>query len=231
MGRNVTRGLFRLWLVASVIWLTVQSVNIATLLIDPTFDAADTRQALLFGLIFAFGPPFALFISIGGALWVAQGFRRRRGDGATWPIGSDRAPAYTWSSGETARLYTYLDGPWADLVQEAARSTLTPSDGGVPVWDRSPAVHRAFERRLRTAVEDRLDAFWTDGVTDDEVAHVARDVGSLWRVNWPELATRLLAEQGNVASGRTLAHLNGAAPKTSASDGPGETKPPLPPTT
>jgi hypothetical protein len=200
-ARNAQRGLFRLWAVAAVLWIAGQVANIANLVLDKDFRPEDGPQVAAFGTAFALGPPLLLLL-VGAALfWIVGGFRRRPGDGDDLPFDVRAAAAarWSWSTPETQALYRHLVSDWHVLAETLAREhALQLSDNRLETWDRSRAGFRRYARALRAAVEDRFDAFYSDGVTSEEAAAVCRNVGSLWRVNWDELAERLLAEFGNV---------------------------------
>lgn len=200
VAQNLKRGLFRLWVVGSVLWIAGQLLNIANLVLDRNFRPEDTLQITIFGAIFALGPPLLLLVVGAGVFWVVGGFQRRPGDGGNRAVTPEKGDTrWTWSSPETRALYDHLSAVWYDLVMDVAnREATMPGPDGTDTWDRSLAGHRRFERALRAAVEDRFDAFFVDAVLDYGVANVSRDVGSLWRVNWTEVSTRLLAELGNV---------------------------------
>jgi hypothetical protein len=71
---NWRRGFFRLWLVASGLWLVLNAT--LDLFAIPDLLRPENASHLL-GL--AFGPPAALLV-IGAAVgWALQGFRRTRG--------------------------------------------------------------------------------------------------------------------------------------------------------
>jgi len=207
-ARNAQRGLFRLWAVAAVLWIAGQALNIANLVLDKDFRPEDGPQVAAFGAAFALGPPLLLLL-VGAALfWIAGGFRRRPGDGDDLPFDVRAAAAarWSWSTPETQALYRHLASDWYVLAESLAREHALQRSGDRPeTWDRSRAAFRRYARALRAAVEDRFDAFYGDGVTSEEAAVVCRNVGSLWRVNWDELAERLLAQFGNVieATGKT----------------------------
>jgi hypothetical protein len=185
--------------VASAIWIGGVAAYVAPQVADKDFRPEDARFVALYTGIAAIGPPLVLFLLGGGWLWIAGGFRRRPGDADGPVAGTPTLPRWSWSTPETEALYRHLNDGWHALVVEAARPVVMPEAGDAPQrWDRSLAAHRRFERALRSAVEDRCDAFFLDGVTDHDAGTVCRDVGSLWRVHWEELAGRLLAELGNV---------------------------------
>lgn len=197
---NVRRGLFRLWVVASLLYITGQLVNFAFVVSDPSFQRAEFVQVATIEVMAALGPPFLLFVVVGAFIWVTGGFRRRPGDGgaADKPVRPiDRAPG--WSNPETYALYRHLDSSWHDTITAIAEKTAQKSaPAGIVVWDRSRSAHRQFARALRTSIEDVFDAFYLDGVGDERTRALVRDVGSLWRANWDELAERLLADIGNI---------------------------------
>jgi hypothetical protein len=200
-ARNAQRGLFRLWVIAAVLWIAGQATNIANLVLDKDFRPEDGPQVAAFGAVFALGPPLLLLLVGSAVFWVAGGFVRRPGDGGdlSFDLRAAAAARWTWSTPETQALYRHLVSDWHGLAEGLARDhAQTKSSDGLETWDRSRAAFRRYGRALRAAVEDRFDAFYADGVTSNGAALICRDVGSLWRVNWDELAERLLAEFGNV---------------------------------
>jgi hypothetical protein len=200
-ARNVQRGLFRFWAVAAVLWIAGQAANIANLVLDKDFRPEDGPQVAAFGAVFALGPPLLLLLVGAAVFWIAGGFVRRPGDGGDLPFDLKAAAGarWTWATSETEALYRHLVSDWHFIAEGLAREhALRRSADGHETWDRSRTAFRRFGRALRAAVEDRFDAFYADGVTADGAAAVCRDVGSLWRVHWDELAERLLTEFGNV---------------------------------
>ncbi len=197
--RNWKRGLFRLWAVGTVLWVMGQGLNVAQLVLDQQFKLDDVHQVTVFGLIFAFGPPLAVLLAGAAVFWVTGGFARSaatRVSPALAPVGE---PNWSWSNPETRSLYRHLTNGWHDLVRDiAARHAQQRGAPGDPGWDRSPEAVRRFERALREVIEDRFETFYRSGGGAADVAGVCGEVGSLWRVNWPELCARLLAELGHV---------------------------------
>lgn len=200
--RNWKRGFFRLWVVGTGLWIAGQGLNVAQLVLDRQFKLDDVPQVTVFGSIFALAPPLAVLLAGAAVFWVTGGFARSVSPGAAPALAPVGEPNWSWSNPETRALYRHLTNGWSGLVHEtAARHAERPAAAGETSWDRSPEAVRRFERALREVVENRFDAFYRSvgGATD--VASVCGDVGSLWRVNWPELSVRLLAELGHVVRG------------------------------
>ncbi|MFZ4807061.1 MAG: hypothetical protein ACOYLQ_07370 [Hyphomicrobiaceae bacterium] len=191
--------MFRLWVVGTGLWVMGQGLNVAQLVLDRQFKLDDVPQVTVFGLIFALGPPLAVLLAGAAVFWVAGGFARSAAAEVPAALAPAGEPNWSWSNPETRALYRHLTNGWHDLVRDvAARQAQQPGETGAPGWDRSPEAARRFERALREIVEDRFEAFYRSGGDAGDVAGVCGDVGSLWRVNWPELCARLLAELGLV---------------------------------
>ena len=93
---RIARGLFRLWVVASILWVLFVSVMTwqtwpldeersgmtSAPTNDPEFEAwkaknriAERRDALVKGAVIAFTPPVAVLLLGMSLMWVARGFR------------------------------------------------------------------------------------------------------------------------------------------------------------
>lgn len=106
-----------------------------------------------------------------------------------------------WTNRETwaVALYINNDQGWQESVFEALRGVEITGGNG----EYNPASREAGEI-IKANVERLLDPdqyadeFGTD--QPREVARIAHEIGSLWRVNWDELGASFLADLAEIES-------------------------------
>lgn len=118
-----------------------------------------------------------------------------------------------WTNRETWALKLHLDNTegsqtWlreiAALAGENAEATEYRTLEEAKVFTTEDAikeaVETAFERALNPTSHDHCSALWSDGSGEEiglslgDMLRMIADVGSLWRVNWREIAKHVIEE-------------------------------------
>jgi hypothetical protein len=109
-----------------------------------------------------------------------------------------------WSNRETRELYAHLALPtevWlAKDVLKLVADALDDVRSEPELWgDFERQAVRALSATLRAHVEGLFEGFYfgPESKRTREIARMCSDVGSLWRVNWHEIAERLFEDGGH----------------------------------
>lgn len=107
-----------------------------------------------------------------------------------------------WTNRETWAVALHIDNDegWHNMRNELCRAALEakPTDH----FDQDQATRFALQDSLKDWVEELShNVFFPDGGSshDKEERYMFHDVGSLWRVNWDEIASNWLQDFENVA--------------------------------
>lgn len=102
-----------------------------------------------------------------------------------------------WPNRETwaVALHINNDQRWQESVHEAI-TTLTDDEGEALIVKASwtPEQIRQAGDAIRENVEDTLAALQDPEWRSMDLINAARDIGSLWRVDWPELGVSFLSD-------------------------------------
>ena len=104
-----------------------------------------------------------------------------------------------WTNRETWATNLWLTNDastqdfWAEEIQRLRR--IAESADGMPaVWTAAEYVRFTLAERLREEFENVwADAMERDGVLTAQTAQCLYDIGSLWRVDWQEIADSMLS--------------------------------------
>lgn len=97
---------------------------------------------------------------------------------------------------ETMMLYRHIRLPANAWVTKTVADAVADVNSKPELWvDYGRHVGRTLARKLRSQVEDIFEDFYFGEERDRETALMCQEVGSLWRVNWQELAAQLLKDE------------------------------------
>lgn len=107
-----------------------------------------------------------------------------------------------WTNRETwaVALYTGNDQGWHDSILESLREARDwhqrqeEQFGAENVPQASAATPYHAGELIRQNVEDMFDSLEDPEMRSHELITIAREIGSLWRVNWTELGASFLEE-------------------------------------
>jgi hypothetical protein len=110
-----------------------------------------------------------------------------------------------WSNRETRELYAHLavpsDRELATSVIKLVADALDDVRSEPELWgDFERHAVRTLAATLRAHIEGVFEDFYfgTEAKRTQQMARMCSDVGSLWRVNWHEIAERLFDQSGHV---------------------------------
>ena len=110
-----------------------------------------------------------------------------------------------WSNRETRELYAHLavpsDHELATSVIKLVADALDDVRSEPELWgDFERHAVRTLAATLRAHIEGVFEDFYfgTEAKRTQQMARMCSDVGSLWRVNWHEIAERLFDQSGHV---------------------------------
>lgn len=104
-----------------------------------------------------------------------------------------------WSNRETWAVALHLNNThWMYNHYQALMANIKKRENTVAEWTDEEFVRFTFETEIKEQVEEWLEAFYNGEIEHPanirDVTSMCKDVGSLWRVDWRELAKSFLEE-------------------------------------
>jgi hypothetical protein len=103
-----------------------------------------------------------------------------------------------WSNRETSELYEHLSVPAHSFVEKIITDAIDDVNSKPELWsDFERYAVRALATNLRAHVEGMFEDFYfgPPEKRSHAMALMCSEVGSLWRVNWAEIAEQLLEDR------------------------------------
>ena len=106
-----------------------------------------------------------------------------------------------WTNRETWAVYTYLTNTentynwWREHISDLKNIAPTSRQVKDGIWSEREFVRFSLSDRLKEEHENIWnDAMERDGALSAETCKCLYDIGSLWRVNWDEIAKALIGD-------------------------------------